>query len=78
MATYSNILAWKIPRTKEPGKLQSVGRKELDMTDQAYMHGSCILNFKEISILFSIVVESVYIPNSNAKGFPFLHILSSI
>ena len=25
MATQSNILAWKIPRTEEPGGLQSMG-----------------------------------------------------
>ena len=25
MATHSNILAWKIPRTEEPGTLQSIG-----------------------------------------------------
>ena len=25
MATPSNILAWRIPRTEEPGELQSVG-----------------------------------------------------
>ena len=25
MATHSNILAWRIPWTEEPGKLQSVG-----------------------------------------------------
>ena len=25
MAIHSNILAWKIPRTEEPGGLQSVG-----------------------------------------------------
>ena len=25
IATYSSILAWRIPRTKEPGGLQSVG-----------------------------------------------------
>ena len=25
MATHSNILAWKIPWTKEPGRLQSLG-----------------------------------------------------
>ena len=25
MATYSSILAWKIPRTEEPGRLQSIG-----------------------------------------------------
>ena len=25
MATHSSVLAWKIPRTEEPGGLQSVG-----------------------------------------------------
>ena len=25
MATYSSILAWRIPQTKEPGGLQSMG-----------------------------------------------------
>ena len=30
MATYSSILAWRIPRTEEPGRLQSMGLKELD------------------------------------------------
>ena len=29
MATYSNILAWKIPRTKEPGRLQSIGLQRI-------------------------------------------------
>ena len=32
-ATHSNILARRIPRTEEPGGLQSMGRRELDMTD---------------------------------------------
>ena len=35
MATHSNILAWKIPWTEEPGRLQSMGCKELDMTEAA-------------------------------------------
>ena len=34
MATCSRILAWKIPRTEEPGGLQSWGCKESDMTEQ--------------------------------------------
>ena len=34
--------------------------------------------FKEISILFSIVIVSVYISTNSAAGFPFLHTLSSI
>ena len=34
MATHSSILAWKIPWTVEPGRLQSVWSKELDMTER--------------------------------------------
>ena len=29
MATHSSILAWKIPRTEEPGKLQSLGSQRV-------------------------------------------------
>ena len=32
MVTHSSILAWRIPWTKEPGRLQSIGGKELDTT----------------------------------------------
>ena len=40
METYSSILAWRIPRAEETGRLQSMGCKELDMTDQLtlYIH----------------------------------------
>ena len=34
MATHSSILAWRIPRTEEPGMLQSMGSHESDMTSQ--------------------------------------------
>ena len=42
MATYSSILAWRIPGTEERGRLQSMGsqsyspwgRKESDMTER--------------------------------------------
>ena len=33
MASHSNIVAWKIPWTEEPGGLQSMGPKESDMTE---------------------------------------------
>ena len=33
MATHSGIFAWKILWTEEPGRLQSMGRKESDMTE---------------------------------------------
>ena len=32
MATHSSILAWKIPWTEEPGRLQPMGLQELDTT----------------------------------------------
>ena len=32
MATHSGSLAWTITWTEEPGRLQSIGHKELDMT----------------------------------------------
>ena len=32
MATHSSILAWRIPRTEEPGRLQSMGSQESDTT----------------------------------------------
>ena len=30
MATHSSILAWRIPWTEEPGRLQSMGSQEPD------------------------------------------------
>ena len=34
MATHSNILAWRIPWTEEPGQLQSMGSQESDKTER--------------------------------------------
>ena len=33
MATHSSILAWRILWTEEPGRLQSMGSQESDMTE---------------------------------------------
>ena len=33
MATHSSILVWRIPWTKEPGRLSPWGCKEADMTE---------------------------------------------
>ena len=38
MATYSSILAWRIPWTEEPGGLQSTGHQESDMTERRSTH----------------------------------------
>ena len=34
MATHSSILAWRIPWTEEPGRLQSMGSQESDTTSR--------------------------------------------
>ena len=34
MANYSSILAWRIPRTEEPGGLQSMGSQRIGHTEQ--------------------------------------------
>ena len=38
MATPSSILAWRIPWTEQPGRLQSMGSQELDMTYRLNHH----------------------------------------
>ena len=40
MAPHSSTLAWKIPWTEEPGRWQSTGRKESDMTEWLPFHFS--------------------------------------
>ena len=40
MAPHSSTLAWKIPWTEEPGRLQSWGREESDMTERLHFHFS--------------------------------------
>ena len=34
MAAHPSILVWRIPWTEEPGRLQSMGHKESDMTEK--------------------------------------------
>ena len=43
MVTHSSILAWKIPRREEPGRLQSMSHKELDTTEHTHTHTKSIL-----------------------------------
>ena len=40
MAPHSSTLAWKIPWTEEPGRLQSMGRKQSDTTERLHFHFS--------------------------------------
>ena len=46
MATHARILAWEIPWTEEPGRLQCTGHKGSDTTEpltptHSYFHISC-------------------------------------
>ena len=38
MVTHSSTLAWEILWMEEPGRLQSMGRKELDTTERLHFH----------------------------------------
>ena len=38
MAPHSSTLAWKIPWTEEPSRLQSMGSLELDTTKRLHFH----------------------------------------
>ena len=74
MATYSSILAWRIPWTKELG-LQSMGCKESDMTEQLVCY-SCFTVlcyfplFKEVNQLNVYMYLSLLGPPSYAPHIP--------
>ena len=55
MATHSSILAWEIPGTEEPGRLQSMGSQEswTRLSTHASMH---LLNYLT-SILPNLIVK---------------------
>ena len=38
MATHSSILAWKIPWTEEPGRLQSIGSQRVTTEASEHTH----------------------------------------
>ena len=40
MTTHSSTLAWKIPWTEEPGRLQSMGSLRVDTTERLHFHFS--------------------------------------
>ena len=52
MATHSNVLAWRIPGTREPRWLPSMGSHRIDMTEMTPQQHSniCICSMAERSI----------------------------
>ena len=53
-ATHSSILAWRIPRTEEPGGLQSIGLQRVghDWSDLACTHTNIL------AVIFSCILKS--------------------
>ena len=45
MATHSSTLAWKIPWTEEPGRLQSMGSEESDTTEHFVLSFTLTFHF---------------------------------
>ena len=65
MAAHFSILAWRIPWTEEPGRLQSMG-KELDMTERLTLSllnigWACVIPLLTIEGLECYVFTSPYI-----------------
>ena len=44
MATHSSILTWEVPRTEDPGGLQSMELQESDTTERLHAH-TCTSSF---------------------------------
>ena len=51
MVTLSRILAWRMPWTEEPGRLQSMRSQELDMAVQLSTHEEKDLHSKSYKTL---------------------------
>ena len=68
MATHSSILVWEIPRTKEPGGLQSMGLPRIrhNWVDKHTGTQKCVY------MCFSSAIYLIYTPNSNSTNCPLL------
>ena len=55
MATHSSILAWEIPGTEEPGRLQSKGLQKVGYK------WACTCRYREISFKFGVSVAAIFL-----------------
>ena len=65
MATHSSILAWRLPWTEEPGRLESTGSQELEMTEQLNHHIFTFLKGAYHDCMLSVICKSVAILSAN-------------
>ena len=55
MAPHSSTLAWKIPWSEEPGRLQSMGSLESDTTERLHFHFSLYALEEEMATHSSVL-----------------------
>ena len=73
MASHSSIRAWRISWTEEPGRLQSMGLQELDMTEQLNNN-----DLVEVSQKIEILVHSLFIPLFTWSHILFIKVSVSV
>ena len=59
MATHSSILTWRIPRTEEPGGLQSMGSQSIEYNRGTFTH--ILISSPWWNLLLSDVVLFIYV-----------------
>ena len=58
MAMHSSILAWRIPWTEEPGRLQSTGSQVSDMTEGLSAQLKRKTMYPEMRLLYGLYLEN--------------------
>ena len=72
MATHPGVLAWRIPWTEDLGGLQSMGPKELDMTEQPKLYTTFILEILPLQYYSSHLLQLIPphpLPNKIASSY---------
>ena len=59
MATHSSALAWKIPWTEDPGRLQFMGSQRVDMTKRLHFTSLQYLIVQIVIIRDSLMIQVV-------------------
>ena len=62
MATHSSILAWRIPWTEEPGRLQSMGSQRVGHDWATSIHFTGLLESVVAKALFKMMTENLWKP----------------
>ena len=68
VATHSNILAWEIPRTDEPGRPESTGSQLSNMTEQLDQHCHKLSSLQ----MYSFSIVSLKLERSHLLGLGWL------